>query len=159
MGVAIEVVVTGEPAGEPVGEITVTGGRSLRAISLGGDRVAPLIDELPLLAVAMAGADGTSVVRGAGELRVKESDRISAIGAAMTSAGAHFEELPDGWRIRRGTPQDAQITTHGDHRIAMALAVAAWAGVARSVELDDPDCVAVSYPSFWSDARSIGALA
>jgi 3-phosphoshikimate 1-carboxyvinyltransferase len=159
MGAAIATEVTGEPSGEPVGNIVVAGGQKLHAISLGADQVAPLIDELPLLAVAMAAADGTSEVRGAAELRVKESDRIAAIGAALSAAGADFEELPDGWRIRAGTPRDARITTHGDHRIAMALAVAGWTGIARSVELDDLDCVAVSYPTFWSDARSLGALA
>jgi 3-phosphoshikimate 1-carboxyvinyltransferase len=159
MGAAIATEVTGEPSGEPVGNIVVAGGQKLHAISLGADQVAPLIDELPLLAVAMVAADGTSEVRGAAELRVKESDRIAAIGAALSAAGADFEELPDGWRIRAGTPRDARITTHGDHRIAMALAVAGWTGIARSVELDDLDCVAVSYPTFWSDARSLGALA
>jgi 3-phosphoshikimate 1-carboxyvinyltransferase len=159
MDANIEATVNEDRAGEPVGDIVVRGGRTLRAISLGEDQVAPLIDELPLLAVAMAAADGTSEVNGAQELRVKESDRISAIGAALTAAGANFEELPDGWRISRGTPRAARITTFGDHRIAMALAIAAWTGVASSVQLDDADCVAVSYPSFWTDARSIGALA
>jgi 3-phosphoshikimate 1-carboxyvinyltransferase len=144
--------------GEPVGDIEVRGGRSLRAISAGGTDVAPLIDELPLLAVAMAAADGTSELRGAAELRVKESDRIGGIGGALTAAGAKFEELTDGWRISRGRPYEAEVTTHGDHRIAMAMAVAAWTGVAASVTLDDADCVAISYPSFWNDARSIGAL-
>jgi 3-phosphoshikimate 1-carboxyvinyltransferase len=141
-----------------VGEVEIRGGRSLTGVSLGPHDVAPLIDELPLLAVAMAAADGTSEVRGAQELRVKESDRIAALGAALTAAGVNFDELPDGWRISRGTPRDAQVTTHGDHRIAMAMAVAAWTGVAKSVELDDPSCVAVSYPSFWGDARQIAAL-
>jgi 3-phosphoshikimate 1-carboxyvinyltransferase len=79
--------------------------------------------------------------------------------AALSAVGASVEELPDGWRISRGKPQDAHIVTRGDHRIAMAMAVAAWSGVARSVVLDDPECVAISYPSFWDDARRIGALA
>lgn len=148
-----------DAVGEPAGDVEVRGGNRLRAISLDAPDIAPLIDELPLLAVAMAAADGTSEVRGAGELRVKESDRISAIGAALSAAGAQFAELPDGWRITRGKPRDARITTHGDHRIAMALAVAAWSGVASTVELDDPDCVAISYPTFWRDARLVGALA
>jgi 3-phosphoshikimate 1-carboxyvinyltransferase len=157
MGADIEAQPT-EVVGEPAGEILIRGGRHLSAISLGPKDVPPLIDELPLLAVAMAAAHGTSEVRGAGELRVKESDRISAIGAALTAAGAQFEELPDGWRVTPGKPRDARVVTHGDHRIAMAMAVAAWTGIARSVELDDPDCVAVSYPSFWRDARLIGAM-
>jgi 3-phosphoshikimate 1-carboxyvinyltransferase len=159
MGADVRTRVTEQRAGEPVGEIEVRGGSSLSAVSLGAADVAPLIDELPLLAVAMAAAKGTSEVRGAQELRVKESDRIAAIGAALTAAGANFEELSDGWRISRGTPRDAQIVTYGDHRIAMAMAIAAWTGVAASVGLDDPDCVAVSYPSFWDDARVVGALA
>ena len=158
MGAHIDLSVGQDRAGEPVGDVLVHGGRTLTAISLGAADVAPLIDELPLLAVAMAAAEGTSEVRGARELRVKESDRIAAIGAALTAAGANFEELEDGWRISRGTPRDAQVVTHGDHRIAMAMAVAAWTGVAASAELDDPDCVAVSYPTFWRDARLIGAL-
>jgi 3-phosphoshikimate 1-carboxyvinyltransferase len=158
MGADVVATVTGDSAGEPIGNIAVQGGRHLRSVSLGEADIAPLIDELPLLAVAMAAADGTSEVRGAAELRVKESDRISAIGAALTAAGAHFEELPDGWRITPGKPRDARVTTHGDHRIAMAIAVAAWSGVASSVELDEPDCVAVSYPTFWRDAHLIGAM-
>jgi 3-phosphoshikimate 1-carboxyvinyltransferase len=159
MGAQISMRVNETRGGEPVGEIDVRGGQRLRPIALGADDVARLIDELPLLAVAMAAADGTSEVRGAQELRVKESDRIAAMGAALTAAGARFEELADGWRISRGTPRDASVVTHGDHRIAMAMAVAAWAGVALSVELDDPPCVAISYPTFYSDARLIGASA
>lgn len=159
LGADIEVLAGRADSGEPVGDIVVHGGQRLHAISLGADDVAPLIDELPLLAVAMAAAEGISEVRGAHELRIKESDRIAAIGAALTAAGVEFEELEDGWRIRADRPRDAQVITHGDHRIAMAMAVAAWIGVATSVELDDPDCVAVSYPSFLSDARSIGAFA
>ena len=157
MGAEIRTTVTEHRAGEPVGDIEVRGGSSLSAVTLGPEDVTPLIDELPLLAVAMAGASGTSEVRGAAELRVKESDRISAIGAALSAAGAHFEEFPDGWRVSRGTPRHARIETHGDHRIAMAMAVAAWSGVAASVELDDPECVAISYPSFWRRRALIGA--
>jgi 3-phosphoshikimate 1-carboxyvinyltransferase len=156
MGADIEVGHEGEQAGEPVGSIRVRGGSSLSAVTLGGADVAPLIDELPLLAVAMAAAHGTSEVRGASELRVKESDRIAAMAAALTAMGANVEELEDGWRISAGRPLDATVVTHADHRIAMAGAVAAWAGVARSVVLDDPECVAISYPTFWHDARLIG---
>ena len=73
----------------------------------------------------------------------------------LAAIGADVEELPDGWRIRRGTPRAASITTAADHRIAMAFAVAALAGVAGSVEIDDPACAAVSYPTFWSDMESL----
>lgn len=146
-----------DPAAEPAGDLAVRSAR-LRAVSIGGDRVAGMIDELPLLAVAMAAASGTSEVRGAAELRIKESDRIAAMAVALASAGANVEELPDGWRIRRGPPARAFVLTHGDHRIAMAMAVAAWAGLAEEVLLDDAACVAISYPGFWHDAATLGAI-
>lgn len=148
-----------EAGGEPVGDIVVRTATALRAVSIGPELVPALVDELPLLAVAMAAADGTSEVRGAAELRVKESDRISTMAAALSAAGARVDELPDGWRIRGGPPRDARITTQGDHRIAIAMAVAAWTGVAASVVLDDPGCVGISYRSFWRDAATLGAVA
>jgi 3-phosphoshikimate 1-carboxyvinyltransferase len=158
MGADIEVENESVNAGEPVGDVRVRSSRRLSATSIDADEVPALIDELPLLCVALAAADASSEVRGAHELRVKESDRISAMSAALTAAGANVEELSDGWRISRGRPARAFVQTHGDHRIAMSMAVAAWTGVASGTELDDPGCVAVSYPSFWSDARQIGAF-
>ncbi len=157
MGVEIETRVSDASGAEPIGEITVRGGRELRAVNISGGEVAQLIDELPLIAVAMASVEGTSEVRDAGELRVKETDRIAATVAGLESIGAEVEALPDGWRVRRGTPQSAEIATHGDHRIAIAFAIAAVAGVASAVELDDPDCVAVSYPGFWQDLAAVRA--
>ncbi len=159
MGADITVVPSKQPQGpEPVGDLIVRSAAHLRAVSIRGDRVPALIDELPLLAVAMAAAQGTSEVRDAGELRVKESDRISAMAAALIAAGARVEEHADGWRITPGRARDAAVTTHGDHRVAIAMAVAAWSGVAKSVTMDDAACVAVSYPTFWEDAAAVGAL-
>lgn len=140
---------------EPVGDIVVRGGRQLRAIEITGDRVATVIDELPLIAVAMAAADGVSQLRDASELRVKESDRIELVVANLKAIGADAEERPDGWRVRRGPARSATIRTAGDHRIAMAFAVAALAGVAGQVHIDDPSCAAVSYPTFWSDMEQL----
>jgi 3-phosphoshikimate 1-carboxyvinyltransferase len=149
---------------EPFGDIVVRSGGRLRGVRLGGDRVAEMIDELPALAVAMAAAEGTSELRDAAELRVKESDRIAAVVAGLAAIGADVEELPDGWRVRSGTTQDAtgrdaMIVTGGDHRIAIAFAVAALAGVAGTVRLDDPGCVAVSYPTFWADVAHVTGTA
>jgi 3-phosphoshikimate 1-carboxyvinyltransferase len=155
MGADIEVHATDEAGPELVGAITVRSGGPLRPVRLAGDEVAELIDELPLVAIAMASIDDDSEVRDAGELRVKESDRVAATAAGLTAIGASVEELPDGWRIRRGTPRDARIVTHRDHRIAIAFAVAAAAGLATSVELDDPGCVSVSYPGFWNDLAGV----
>jgi 3-phosphoshikimate 1-carboxyvinyltransferase len=157
MGADVESRVTDAGGPEPVGELRVRGGRPLRPVRIGGGEVAELIDELPLIAIAMAASPGISELRDASELRVKESDRIAATVAGLEAIGASVEELPDGWRVTRGTPRDARIATHGDHRIAIAFAVAALGGVASAVELDDPDCVAVSYPTFWSDLAEVSA--
>ncbi|MBW3613382.1 MAG: hypothetical protein KY392_05925 [Chloroflexi bacterium] len=155
MGAAVHVTATDDGGPEPIGEIRVRGGRRLRGVTIAGDESAALIDELPLVAVLMAAADGTSELRDAAELRVKESDRIGAMTAGLRAIGASVEELPDGWRIARGTSGEASIVTHGDHRVAIAFAVAALAGVATGVELDDSDCVAVSYPAFWADLHAV----
>lgn len=157
MGVDIETTVTEVAGPEPVGEIRVRGGRPLQAVSVDGAQVAELIDELPLVAVAMASVEAPSEVRDAAELRIKETDRISAVVEGLQRIGANVEELDDGWRVSRGTPARAEIRTHGDHRIAIAFAIAATAGVAASVELDDAECAAVSYPTFWRDLAAVTA--
>jgi 3-phosphoshikimate 1-carboxyvinyltransferase len=142
--------VTVEPAGtstEPRGRITVRGA-ALRAISIAPDEVPGLIDELPLVGVLGAFADGTTVVRGAAELRVKESDRIATFAAAARALGIEVETFDDGFAVRGPARfRDGAIVTAGDHRIAMAFAVAARAA-SVDVRLDDPDCVAVSFPGF-----------
>ncbi len=164
MGADIEVLVDdgdpGDPSGprdhpEPVGTVTVRGGRPLQAIEISGDRVADVIDELPLIGVAMAAAEGRSELRGAAELRIKESDRIALVAANLAAVGARVEERPDGWLVSRGQAREAAIHTDGDHRIAMAFAIAALTGVAGTVRIDDPACAAVSYPSFWTDLETL----
>jgi 3-phosphoshikimate 1-carboxyvinyltransferase len=157
MGADIKVASEGptQTCPEPIGVITVSGGRPLRAIDLSGDRVADVIDELPLIAVAMAAAEGQSTLRDAAELRVKESDRIALVVENLAAIGANAEERPDGWVVSRGTPRDAAIRTAADHRLAMAFAVAALTGVAGTVDIDDPDCAAVSYPTFWTDMERL----
>lgn len=157
MGADIRVASDGptEWCPEPVGTIVVAGGRPLKAIELSGDRVADVIDELPLLGIAMAAAEGISTVRDARELRVKESDRITLVVEGLRAVGAQVEERDDGWQVAAGTPRDANIRTGGDHRIAMSFAIAALTGVAGTVELDDPDCAAVSYPTFWTDMEHL----
>jgi 3-phosphoshikimate 1-carboxyvinyltransferase len=140
---------------EPVGTITVDGGHPLRAIDLAGGRVADVIDELPLIAIAMAAAEGVSTLRDASELRVKESDRIRSVVENLRAVGAQAEEREDGWVISRGTARSAAIRTDGDHRIAMSFAIAALTGVAGTVDIDDPACAAVSYPTFWTDLERL----
>ncbi len=156
MGAEIEVAGhTGVEGPEPAGDVTVRSAGRLRGVRLGGDRVAELIDELPALAVAMAAAEGTSELRDAAELRVKESDRIAAVVAGLVAIGARAEELPDGWRLSAGERRNAPIVTRGDHRIAIAFAVAGLVGIAGEVRLDDPACASISYPTFWEHVARV----
>lgn len=143
---------------ERVGDLVVRSAPRLEAVSLAGDDVPSLIDELPLLAVAMAAAEGESELRDAGELRVKESDRIAAVVAGLSRIGATVGERPDGWRVSRGRSRDADIATDHDHRIAIAFAIAALTGVGGAVRIDDAECASVSYPSFWGDLETLAAV-
>jgi 3-phosphoshikimate 1-carboxyvinyltransferase len=136
--------------GEEVADIVVSP-RRLRAATVTHADVPAMVDEIPMLACLATRAEGETVITGANELRVKESDRIAAVVTNLRAIGAHADELPDGMRIRGSdAPLKGRIVTHGDHRLAMAFGVL---GAARgnSIELDDRDCVAVSYPGFWSD--------
>jgi 3-phosphoshikimate 1-carboxyvinyltransferase len=119
--------------------------------------VPSLIDELPLLACVAARMEGESRVTGAAELRVKESDRISAVVSNLRAIGADAEELPDGFVVRGGrAPLRGSVTTFGDHRIAMAFGVLG-AVPGNAIELDDRECVSVSFPSFWAELARVSA--
>lgn len=139
-----------EEMGEPVGTLAVEPG-PLRAFDLRPEEAPGLIDEVPALAVAAVRAEGESTVRGAAELRVKESDRIAALVGNLRALGVEAEERPDGLVVV-GTdrPLRGRVRTFGDHRIAMAFGVLA-ARPGNAVELDDPGCAAVSYPGFWEE--------
>jgi len=158
MGVALEIGGRREVCGEPVGNLTVTAA-PLRGVSVGGTLIPRLIDEIPILAVAAACAEGETEIRDAGELRVKESDRIAALAGELGRLGADVRERPDGLRIRGGGPlAGATCSTRGDHRIAMALAVAAL--VARGeTRLADCACIGTSFPDFVSLLRLVAPAA
>jgi len=141
------------PEWEPVGSVTVRG-RGLRGTIVGGDEIPNLIDELPLIAVAGARAEGVTVIRDASELRVKESDRIASVAEGLASVGVAVEEKPDGMVIRGGTNirGGVQIDSCLDHRVAMAMAVLGLSA-AEPVRILNASCVSTSYPSFWDDFR------
>jgi 3-phosphoshikimate 1-carboxyvinyltransferase len=139
-----------DEAGEPVADLVVGPG-ALRAIEIGQADVPSMIDELPLLACVATRATGETVITGAAELRVKESDRIAAVVANLRAIGATADELPDGLRVTGGrAPLRGRVITHGDHRLAMAFGILG-ALPGNEIEIDDPACVAVSYPGFWED--------
>jgi 3-phosphoshikimate 1-carboxyvinyltransferase len=157
MGARVEVQEERDEGGEPTATIVAAPGE-LHGTTVGGAEVPTLIDELPLVACLATRAAGETVITGAAELRVKESDRIKAVVDNLRAIGADAEELPDGMRIRGGGgPLRGRVVTHGDHRLAMAFGILGAVG-GNAIEVDDPACADVSYPAFWSDlARVAGA--
>jgi len=133
---------------EPVGSI-VARSSSLRGIAVDPSLIASVIDEVPALAVAASLASGTFTLSGARELRVKESDRLAAMSEGLGALGARVEERPDGLVIEGGAPlRGAAVRSFGDHRIAMALAVAALAAEGHT-EIEGAECATVSFPEFY----------
>lgn len=154
MGGTVRFVGRQRGAGEQLATI-VAAPAKLRAANARAGDVPSMIDELPLLGCVAAAAGVDLEVTGAGELRVKESDRIAALVANLRAIGADAEELRDGFRVRAGRRQfSGRVVTRGDHRIAMAFGVLAALPDNR-IEIDDRGCVSVSYPGFWED---VGAL-
>ena len=136
-------------AGEPVVDLEVTPAGELRPVRVERGMAAEMIDELPVLAVAATQIAGTSVISGAGELRVKESDRLSAIEAGLTAMGADIVTRDDGWIINGPRRlEGARVDSVGDHRVAMALAVAALIADGKT-EIEGAECVEISYPDFF----------
>ncbi|MDR7434699.1 MAG: 3-phosphoshikimate 1-carboxyvinyltransferase [Armatimonadota bacterium] len=146
MGAQVEVIPHGEVGGEPVGEIFVRGG-PLRGVRIEGDRIPRLIDEIPILCIAAAVAEGETVIEGAGELRVKESDRLAAIAIGLRALGITVEELPEGLVIRGGRFRGGRVHSFGDHRIAMAFAIAGLLSE-EPVMIEETDCIVISFPGF-----------
>jgi len=133
---------------EPVGDIVVRYAR-LKAVDIGGSLIPKLIDELPLIAVIATQAEGRTVVKDAQELRIKESDRIAAIVGELKKMGASIEESNDGFIVDGPTPlHKAVCKSYDDHRIAMALSVAAWIADGETT-IQDADCVGISFPEFY----------
>jgi 3-phosphoshikimate 1-carboxyvinyltransferase len=156
MGARLELTNLGEQAGEPVGDITVHSSR-LQGVRVGGERVVRMIDEFPIFAVAAACANGETIVCEAEELRYKESDRISALGQELRRLGVEFNETPDGFIIQGGRPlRGGQVQSHGDHRLAMSLAVSGLAS-SQPVQVDGAEMIHESFPAFVTVLRLLGA--
>ncbi len=141
-------------SGEPVADILAKSS-PLHGTEISGAIIPTLIDEIPMLAVLCAAAEGPSVIRDAAELRVKESDRIEAIAENLSTLGAPAEATPDGLRIPGGAAfSGGRIRTRADHRIAMAFSVAGLAA-ASETEIDDPGCVSISFPEFYQTLEQL----
>jgi 3-phosphoshikimate 1-carboxyvinyltransferase len=161
LGVALSVEDPREQSNEPAGDLRVRGGgglapRSPGANVIGGGAVAQLIDELPVLAVVGAGVEGGIEIRGARELRVKESDRIAATVSNLRAMGAEVEEFEDGLRVAGPARlRGARLSAYGDHRIAMAFAVAALVAEGETEIEGAGECVGVSFPGFFPLLESL----
>lgn len=153
MGAEIQVYPEGVSAGEPYGVIRARSS-SLRGTKIGGPLIPRLIDEIPVLAVAAAVAQGHTIIQDAAELKVKESDRITTLAVELRKMGAKIETLPDGMVLEGGTLHGAVVDSHGDHRLAMALAVAGLIATGETV-IRGAECMAVSYPGFMSDLEAL----
>jgi 3-phosphoshikimate 1-carboxyvinyltransferase len=140
--------------GEPVADLTICASE-LHGVEVGGDMVVRMIDEFPALAVAATQAQGETVVRDATELRVKETDRIATTAQELRRLGAEIEARPDGFALRGPIQLKGAVThSHGDHRLAMALAVAGLVAHGETV-VQNTDCIADSFPGF---AEILGRL-
>jgi len=156
-GCGLPIALDGERSegGEPVGDLEVGPATELRAMSVNGGRAAEMIDELPVLAVAASQLPGTSRIAGAAELRVKESDRIAAMTDGLAAMGADITALDDGWLIKGPRHlEGARVRSHRDHRVAMALAVAGLLADGTT-EIEDAECVDISYPGFFDQLESL----
>jgi 3-phosphoshikimate 1-carboxyvinyltransferase len=158
MGASIQVMGLKSSHGELVGDLAVKGA-SLKGAVIEGSQVPLLIDELPMLAALGPYTEGGIEIRDAAELRVKESDRIAALAENLQRMGATVEERPDGLRVagrKSGRLHGAEIEPRGDHRIAMAFAIAGLGANGQTV-IRDADCAAVSYPTFFQELHRLAA--
>jgi 3-phosphoshikimate 1-carboxyvinyltransferase len=157
MGVGATSVPKGEGAGgEPVADLVVSHGFARGAL-VGGELVVRMIDEIPAFCALAAVAQGTTEIRDAAELRVKESDRIAVMAEVLRAFGVSCEELPDGMIVQGGgTIRPAEVTSHGDHRIAMTAALLGLVADGETV-VNDVACVDTSFPGFAALLRGLGA--
>ena len=154
MGARIELLNMREMSGEPVADIRVRAGR-LKGVTINGAIIPRTIDELPILAVAAACAEGTTIIRDARELRVKETDRIAAMCTELKKMGADIEAQDDGMIIRGKESLSAAVcTSYGDHRVAMSMAVAGLAAQGET-HVEDCACIKTSFPGFMNCLQSI----
>jgi 3-phosphoshikimate 1-carboxyvinyltransferase len=156
MGASLQMLSVRSAHGEIVGDLAVKGA-SLRGGVIEGQQIPLVIDELPMLAALGPYTEQGIEIRDAAELRVKESDRIAALAENLRRMGATVEERPDGQRVEgrhAGKPRGAEIEPYGDHRIAMAFAVAALGANGPTV-IRDADCAGVSYPTFFDDLERV----
>jgi 5-enolpyruvylshikimate-3-phosphate synthase len=154
MGAQISITPLDAAGTEPRADISVRAS-ALRGAIIPPELVSLAIDELPILFIAAACATGETVITGAGELRVKESDRLAVMAAGLSALGVRCELLADGIRIQGGQLGGGRVDSHGDHRIAMAFAMAS-VRARGPIDIEDVANVATSFPGFAQVAGQVG---
>lgn len=158
MGAKIHISQPADQIGEPFGDVNVAYAK-LQATEIGGDLIPRLIDELPVIALLATQAEGTTIIKDAEELRVKETDRIAAVTAELKKMGARIEETADGMIIHGPTPlTGASLASYGDHRIGMMAGIASLV-TTGPVTIDDASCINISYPRFFEDLEKLAVPA
>ncbi|PYF02830.1 3-phosphoshikimate 1-carboxyvinyltransferase [Ureibacillus chungkukjangi] len=154
MGADLLIEVDDANAAEPTASLTIQTSK-LKATTIEGDIIPRLIDEIPIIALLATQAEGTTIIRDAEELKVKETDRITAVVTELQKLGANIEATEDGMIIHGSTKlHGGNLQSYGDHRIGMMSAIAALIS-SSPIEIDDTDCIAVSYPTFFDDLKKL----
>jgi len=156
MGADLSITDRSAQSTEPVGDVRLVFNAALKAIDIPESLVPDMIDELPLLMALAVTASGVTRIRGAAELRVKESDRIAVMAAGLRDLGVELQEYPDGIDIKGGRISGGHVESAGDHRCAMSFAVLGLVASTR-ILIDDAEFIATSYPGFSNDMRRLGA--
>ncbi|EMI12064.1 3-phosphoshikimate 1-carboxyvinyltransferase [Bacillus stratosphericus LAMA 585] len=149
MGADLDIQEVDAKGGEPYGDLTISTS-SLKGIDISGDMISRLIDEIPIIALLATQAEGTTIIKDAAELKVKETNRIDTVVSELKKLGAHIEATDDGMKIHGKTSLKggAVVSSYGDHRIGMMLGIAACI-TEQAIEIEDTDAVRVSYPNFF----------
>ena len=156
MGADVNISNMSAQSTEPVGDIRLVYNNSLKAIDVPKSIIPDMIDELPLLMALAVTASGVTRIRGAAELRVKESDRIAVMAAGLRKMGVELQEYPDGIDIRGGRVSGSRVESAGDHRCAMSFAILGQIASGQ-VLIEDAEYIATSYPGFHQDMAGLGA--
>jgi 3-phosphoshikimate 1-carboxyvinyltransferase len=158
MGGRITVENERETGGEPVGDLHIQAADRLKGIEIGEKDIPAMIDELPILFIAAAFAEGETKVTGARELRVKESDRIGVMAREMRKMGIEVEEYPDGLRIKGSEKaKGGTFTSDGDHRVAMSMAIAGLVAGGESA-IEQTECINTSFPGFETLLKKVSGF-
>jgi 3-phosphoshikimate 1-carboxyvinyltransferase len=156
MGADIQLAESGQPGLEPLADVRVRYSGALRGVDVPPEWVPAMIDEVPVLLALAALASGVTRIRGAAELRVKESDRLAVMARGLEALGIDVQEYPDGIDVHGGQPRSARVEAANDHRCAMSFAVLGQC-TPGGIDIGGADYIDTSYPGFISDMRSLGA--